>query len=80
MTRNRTNATPSKNYPTPDPAWEYAQTWEAITEAHQKLEELIKYLSSEDCEMASERSDRQILASLQIISANLEGAADCFNS
>lgn len=50
----------NQNYPQPDPAWIYYNTWQQVCAAHTALEELMRYMSSEACENATVISDNSI--------------------
>ncbi|MFN6559990.1 MAG: hypothetical protein RMY28_009300 [Nostoc sp. ChiSLP01] len=50
----------NNNYPQPDPTWIYYPVWQQVTAAHAALEELIKYMSTEECEQGSRVADESI--------------------
>lgn len=52
--------TMNHNYPEPDPAWSYYSIYQQTCLAHAKLEELLKYFASPDCEDAAPEIDRKI--------------------
>ncbi|MBD2437396.1 hypothetical protein [Nostoc sp. FACHB-110] len=50
-----------RNYPDPDPAWDYYAIYQQATQAHAKLEQLLQYFASPECENATPEADKQII-------------------
>ena len=62
----------TSNYPTPDPAWDYASTWQQVQESKAQVESFLEYLAA--IEAATDETDKEVSARLSEIIKKLQSA------